>query len=76
MVAALNALALAHQEATDILLDETDEEFDNHPLDPVRDLAYDYMDELFAKLNVLISDKNIQVEFNRVDGLYMLIVKP
>jgi hypothetical protein len=75
MVAALNSLLLAQEEATDILLDETDEEFDDHPLDPMRDLASDLMDELLERIEALICDKNIQVKFNRVDGLYTLMEK-
>jgi hypothetical protein len=73
IVAAINALALAYEESTDILLDETDEEFDGHPLDTVRDLAHDHMETLFAELNEIIKQENIQVIFSRVNGSYILI---
>ncbi len=75
IVVAINALAQAHEDATDILLDDTDEEFDDHPIDTLRYLTYGHMQKLFDNFNALIADKGIQVKFNRIGGTYFLVDK-
>jgi hypothetical protein len=75
IVSAINALHEAYHHATDILLEECDEEFDDHELDPVRDLAHEQMEKLFHELNELIAPHSIEIRFNRLDATYYLLDK-